>query len=663
MADAPAALRALAKHHGVQRAWRAWDGSRRVVSDDVLLAVLAAMGVEIARVDDAPEALRLSRDDQLRQMLEPVVVLWDGAPLRLTVRVPSGEANNEFRLRIELEDGEAHEFGRRDCRVGAPRRDGMAHVSMLVEPPVRIPPGVHAAAVSRVGHDDSVATVIAAPSHLRDRSPGVQRRWGVFAPLYALHDEAREIGDLGALERLAVWAEHCSADVIATLPLLAAFVGAGREPTTLSPYSPVSRRYWNETYLDVAAVPELAGVPRVDGDRSASIVDIVGVAARRRHELQRAYDTLHTHPSRADAFAHWCAAHPDAVHYARFRSAVEQHGSAARIAEVGAEDPTARYHAYVQWLAVDQLDALHAELTRRRQVLYLDLPLGTHRDGFDVHAHPDLFVLNARVGAPPDEFNRAGQDWGTPPVNPAAARRTGHAELIAALRTHLSACGILRVDHVMGLQRLWWLPGDAGAADGAYVQYPSEELYALLCLEAERAGALIVGENLGTVPHETSRALQAHRMLGMYVAQFELRDDGLAPPGRRTLAAIDTHDTRTFARWWAELEPIDQTKVLNSLRDARVLDEDGGDSLEPSEVLGALLAFLGTSRAEMVLVALEDLWLEPEQQNDPSAPEDRRAENFAHRAARSFDEVESDESIRALLARLDAARRRGLVEV
>jgi 4-alpha-glucanotransferase len=682
MADAGAALRALAKHYGVQRAWRASDGSRRVVADEVLVAVLAAMHVEISSVDGAPEALRESREAQLRQMLEPVTVLWDGASMRLTLRLPVGDAANDFVVRVSLEGGETHEFSRRECRVGTPRREGMSHVATIVEPPVRVPFGMHVVTVSRRGHDDASTTVIAAPSHLRERPPGEQRRWGVFAPLYALHDRSREMGDYGSLERMSQWAGGYAADVIATLPLLATFVGAGREPLTLSPYSPVSRRFWNESYIDLASVPEIDGRSAARGnDGGGAAVDLAAIAARRRVELESALSELGQQPIRARAFAQWSTARPDLIRYARFRAAVERFGPGADVQRIAADDPVARYHAYVQWVAAEQLQNLQAGLAERRQMLYLDLPLGCHRDGFDVYEHPELFVTDARIGAPPDEFNPGGQDWGAPPVDPATSRRAGHPDFVAALRAHLSVAGLLRVDHVMGLQRLWWLPSDADAAHGAYVQYPADELYALLCLEADRVGALIVGENLGTVPHETNRALQAHRMLGMYLSQFEVRDDGLAAPGRRTLAALGTHDTPTFARWWHQLDAPRRHAVLGSLHDAGVLDdavlgssldgralddaalEDMDAALEPRAVLGALLAFLGTSRAEMVLVALEDLWLELEQQNDPSRPDRSDTPNFARRAALSLDDAEADGDINALLVRLDTARRHGLVEV
>jgi 4-alpha-glucanotransferase len=667
MADAAAALRALAKHYGVQRAWRAADGRRCVVADDSLIAVLAAMRVPVTRLDDAPEALRVAREELVDRALDPVVVLWDGAQLRVALRLPVSEATADFTLVLRREDGTTEEYVRRQCRMGAPRREGITHVVTIVEPPnPRVPFGTHTLTLVRRGAEDVHATVIAAPAQLRDRPPGEQRRWGLFAPLYALHARDHAVGDLGALDRLSDWAAHHAADAIATLPLLAAFNGAGREPFVASPYSPVSRRYWNEAYIDVEAVPE-RGAASSGGDLDDRLsagrhVDLGATAWYRREALLRAFANLSTLPARRDAFQRWRRTHPDVDRYARFRAAVEAHGAGVDVDRAPVEDRIVDHHAYVQWIADEQLRALADRLADRRQVLYLDLPLGVHSDGYDVWARPDLYVAGTRIGAPPDDYNTNGQDWGAPPLDPVASRASGHVEFRAAVTTHLGIAKLLRVDHVMGLHRLWWIPQGASPADGAYVQYPAEELYALLCLEADRAGALVVGENLGTVPHETNRSLQAHRMLGMYIAPFELRDDGLAPPGRRTLAALNTHDLPTFARWWHDLEPHRRGVLLDSLRDAGVLDSDEGQVLQPADVLGALLTFLGTSRAEMVLVALEDLWLEMEQQNDPSAGAHQRS-NFTQRAARSLEELEADDAVHEVLGRLDAARRRGLVGV
>ena len=185
--------------------------------------------------------------------------------------------------------------------------------------------------------------------------------------------------------------------------------------------------------------------------------------------------------------------------------------------------------------------------------LYLDLPVGTSGDGYDTWSDHDLYAWGCGVGAPPDDFFGAGQNWGFPPVNPIVARAQGHRQLAASLRHHLSAAGVLRLDHVMGFHRLYWVPDGMPASEGVYVRYPADEMFAVLAVEASRRGARIVGEDLGTVPDEVRDALDRYGILGMYVSQFQLPEAPGRPlplPSRHQVASIDTHDTPTFAAWW-----------------------------------------------------------------------------------------------------------------
>ena len=230
----------------------------------------------------------------------------------------------------------------------------------------------------------------------------------------------------------------------------------------------------------------------------------------------------------------------------------------ARAAPVHVENdhPIVRYHAYAQWLMEEQFEELRRRFRARGQDLYLDLPIGSHAHGYDVATNRPLFALGAAVGAPPDSFFRDGQNWGFPPVHPHEARRDGHRYLRACVDAHFRVARRVRVDHVLGFHRLWWVPDGASSIDGAYVRYPAEELYAVLALAAYRSDGDVVGENLGTVPPETNRALRRHGMLGMYVVPFEAdaeRDPPLTTPTASTLACLDTHDTATFAVWWRGL--------------------------------------------------------------------------------------------------------------
>jgi 4-alpha-glucanotransferase len=210
----------------------------------------------------------------------------------------------------------------------------------------------------------------------------------------------------------------------------------------------------------------------------------------------------------------------------------------------------------------------------------------------------------------------------------------------------------------MGLHRLWMIAPGAAPTDGAYVHYAAEEHWAVVCIAAERAGATIVGENLGTVPAETNRALRRHRALGMAVLEFELPDaEGAvaAPPGSGKIACIETHDLPTFATWWRDLAPAPRGALLEALRAANEADADFGETPAPETVLAAILSWLGRSRSPIVLASLEDLWLERAAQNIPGA--DHQDARFRQRWRYGVEELDTLDSLKVALERLDRARR------
>jgi 4-alpha-glucanotransferase len=351
-------------------------------------------------------------------------------------------------------------------------------------------------------------------------------------------------------------------------------------------------------------------------------------------------------PARRDEYEQWVAARPDVLDYARFRARVEGGGEPAPHGAVP-------YHAYVQWLVASQLESLARNLYERDQELYLDLPIGAHPEGYDVAAETGLFARGASVGAPPDRFFADGQDWGFPPIAPGASRATAHRYLRECVDAHLRYARRLRVDHVIGFHRLWWVPPGATPTEGAYVSYPADEQYAALMIAAARAGGRIVGENLGTVPPAANRALRRHGLLGMYVLPFEIDEERWVPrrePGARELACLGTHDTATFAVWWRDLPAAARAALAEWLAEQ---GETAGQD-EAAEVERALLAYLGTTEAEVVLATLEDLWLEVEAQNVPGTTTEHP--NFRRRAAKALPEIASSPAVGAAFDALDRAR-------
>ncbi|MBC7106597.1 MAG: 4-alpha-glucanotransferase, partial [Firmicutes bacterium] len=300
---------------------------------------------------------------------------------------------------------------------------------------------------------------------------------------------------------------------------------------------------------------------------------------------------------------------PGVRDYARFRAAVERRRGGwtswpammrdGRLEEGDYDPQNEQYHLYVQWAASEQFGVL-ADRARAEGVgLYLDFPLGVHREGYDVWRERGVFVLKANSGAPPDPFFTGGQDWGFPPLHPEAVREQGYRYFRACLRHHLRHAGALRLDHVMGLHRLFWVPRGLPAREGVYVRYPAEEFYALLCLESLRHGSALVGEDLGTVPRYVRSAMGRHGVYRMYILPFELTPH----PGKTLryvpadrLAGLNTHDMPPFAAFWEACDDAVRSSVARFLRDRGWL---GAPEEGPGEVLRAALRYLAASRARV----------------------------------------------------------------
>ncbi len=629
-------LRELAQLHGVQTGYRGNDGRPHRAADESLRAVLGSLGVPAESPAQLEQAVAAAREAPWARLCPPVAVSWEGGAAHLDLRLPAAAAGAAH-LRLAAEDGAAvREW---DCPLAdlpvVAADPGGRRVARRVRLPSALAWGYHRLDVEAGGRTAG-ARVIAAPR----RAP-VRRGWGVFVPLYALRGEGGwGTGRYRDLADLASFVAGLGGGLAGTLPLHPTF------PDDPSPYAPVTRLLWSELYVDVPALPEfspgmLAGSERaLAGLRRAPRIDYAAGYALRRRVLSAMAQACHG--AREAALCAWAAARPEAVAYARFRAYGEAQGrpwpawpAAARAGDLpaGAWDAAAEgYHLYAQWAAAEQV----AELPD----LYLDLPLGVHPRGFDTWRYGDGFALGASTGAPPDQLFAGGQNWGSPPPHPARMRATGYGYLAACLRHVMAHAAALRIDHVMGLHRLFWIPQGGSARDGVYVRYPAEEMYAVLTLEAARHGTALVGEDLGTVPQAVRRAMARHGLLRMYVLPFARTDP--VPPG--CLACLDTHDTPPFAAWWGALGEADRGQLAARL---------GVAPVDAADARAACLDMLAASPADLVMVNLEDLWLETEPQNRPGT----RSGNWTRPARHGLPELTRLPQVVASLRRLDGLRR------
>jgi 4-alpha-glucanotransferase len=387
------------------------------------------------------------------------------------------------------------------------------------------------------------------------------RIWGWSVQLYALRSSSSwGIGDLSDLRRFAEWSAHdLGARILLLNPLCSASPILPQQP---SPYYPSSRRFRNLLYL---RIEEIAGATDLGEDLERLAQAAVALNHERRIDRDAVYrlkmnalDRLWLRFKGDPAFDAFCKEQGDSLlQFATFSALAEHHGSGwhtwpdeyrrpeapevKRFAE--ARQDRIRFHQWVQWLLDEQLARAANDIS-----LMQDLPIGVDPDGADAWAWQDFFAAGAGVGAPPDEYNTQGQDWGIPPFIPWKLRRGGYEPFIQTIRGALRHAGGLRIDHVMGLFRLFWIPQGADARSGAYVHYPADDLLAIVALESQRAKGYIVGEDLGTVEDNVRQRLAEHSVLSYRLVWFEWEPPAAFP--KRALAAITTHDLPTVAGLW-----------------------------------------------------------------------------------------------------------------
>ncbi len=673
-------LRALARSYGIHLSYRDMSGQCQETSPDTLKALLKLWDIATDTAFELREALRERKERAARQVLPLALVAWDGKAPLVHVNMPPQVNAADAHSRIYLEDGTCMALNPLIRKVGG----GVA----LQLPP--LPFGYHQLELER-RHRLEKCLVISAPQRSY-APPGFSPELGLFLPMYAAHSKASwGAGNIRDWQKLARWAAARGARLMAGLPLLAGFMdGEFCEP---SPYSPASRLFWNEFYLDIPHAREFSACAeaqrlfrsapfqaQIETFRKSPLIDYPAQMAARRKVLEpMAAFFFAKDGARGKRFEAFLRSRPEAVDYACFRAACEQTRTPWRKWETrmryGKLQPgdfaesTKNYHLYVQWLAEEQMNRL-AERCRALGVRQcLDVPLGVHPDGYDLWREHDAFAYPARAGAPPDPYFPKGQDWGFAPLHPHRLRERGYDYMLRYLRFQMRHCELLRLDHVMALHRLYWIPPGFSPDAGAYVGYPADELYAILSLESHRHQTRLLGENLGTVPAEVNAAMRRHRLHETYVLQYEQRPRArtrLRAPALST-ASLNTHDMPTFTAYWRgrdiderarlgliptadvskeQVNRVKATAALASfLRRKGLLNEKVADT---ASVLRACLQWLSSSDAETVLVNLEDLWLEEEPQNVPGTSSERP--NWRRKARLSLEQIQDSRPLRELLA-------------
>ena len=682
-------LRELARAAGIDPEYTSWRGEPAASSDDALLQAIRALAPDLP--EDPKAAIRELERRKWLEIVPPVVIGWDGwleVPFTL-----AAEADGEWAIEVLTESGALH---RKHGRLFDLPADSHAWPSGVVHCIRRARIAVDELGYHRVRWQtagaEGEAFAIAAPMRAWGGPGHGARRWGVFAPVYGLASQhSGETGDLGSLRELCAAVARRGGRYVSVLPLLAAFLD---EPFAASPYSPASRLYWNELYADLGALAREVALPEPAGPpiRPDSRIDYRTQYRWRRAALDAFSARWLEDPARAAALDAWALEH-DAYDYAAFRAIGEQErtgwrrwpaarrehprycATRADALALGADRARLHTHVYAQWAMQRQLESLRTgDVT-----LYLDLPVGVNCDSYEVWRWRELFLLDLAAGAPPDALFLGGQDWGLPPLSPNAMRRDRYRYFIRCVRHHMRVAGMLRIDHVMGLFRLYCVPSGRPATDGVYLRYPADELLAIVTLESARARCAVAGEDLGTVPPHVRPAMHQHGLFRLHVGQWAFPNKIGDAPERapaESVASLNTHDTATFAGWWRGAD-IDDKRDLKLIDDAQAQTEraerdrqrqaliafartpPGEDHLtEVERAMVAATEDLAVGPAEVVLVALDDLVLDPVPHNVPGTTKERP--NWQRRVqgwADSLDESRATPAAAAAITGVCTARR------
>ena len=724
----------LATLTGIEPGYHDIWGHYRETSRDTKACFLKAMGYPVGTPDDCAESLARFEIRTWRRLVDPVVLVpAEAQPGTVAVTVPAGLADRALSWTLVEEGGREH-GSRIACRllpVTEMRHiDAGDHERRAMSLPEGLPDGYHCLTVSIEGTDlTAEATVVVAPRRcwtLEDVAPG-ERLWGLSCQLYALRSGYDwGIGNFSALGSLAEQAASAGADAVGLNPLHALFPA---DPGRYSPYSPSSREFLNILYIDVEAIPDFAEseaaqqrvaatdfVRRLKEAREAALVSYDDVAAlmfptlwqafesfRRRHLLPqsdrarafRAFQESGGEGLRRFAVFHALQAHFSAEDKAlwawdRWPEGYRQPDSEAVATFTADHREQVEFHEYLQWIADEQL---HAAADRGRAAglrvgLYRDLAVGLSWESASVWSNPGAFVTGVSIGAPPDLLNHLGQSWGLMPLNPLTLREQAYGPIIDALRSNMRHAGAIRIDHVMGLMHLYWVPAGHHARDGAYVAYPFDDLMRIVALESHRAKCVVIGEDLGTVPDGFRPAMAAAGVLSYRVLQFERVGDRLFKRSQdypaAALVTAGTHDTPTLAGFWygadlawrqrlglyPSLEMTEQDaadrigdrrRLIDALIDAGLWREGGprpGGAGPPDlddELVLSVHRFLSGTPSRIMMVQIEDLVGQVEQQNLPGTIDEHP--NWRRRMPDDTPSIFADPKVISLLAAVADARR------
>ena len=651
-----APLHALAEAAGIEIRWLDVWGNPQTVSDDTLRAVLAALELPAASPDEIAQSLRAIHAAQ--DVAPPLVTADQGRPVTLPGKPGP--------FRFLLENGH--------CFEGEAVDAGEGHVQL---------PPIHDTGYHRLAFEGRERTVAVAPEHgfSLDAADHGRKLWGLAVQLYGLRRQKDGgIGDFVALGQLARLAAGHGADALAISPVHAQFAIATER---FSPYSPSNRQALNVLHIGQSAEAE-----------EAELIDWPRAAAAKLAALRAAYEDFHDHAALA---AFRGQAGEGIVRHALFealQAALASGNDSARDwrnwpeAYRNPENPAVarfleenthevNFHLWLQFRARNELQAAQQAAREAGMPIGLisDLAVGTNHAGSESWIYQDQVLRGLEIGAPPDAINREGQSWGITALSPHGLRANGYAAFIEMLRCAMRHTGGVRIDHIMGLTRLWVIPLGAKSKHGAFLKFPVEDLLRLVALESQRHRAVVIGEDLGTLPEGLQDRLSRAAIAGLRVLWFERTGAHFSPPSgwtRTAVAMTTTHDLPTVAGWWqgndiawrerlgmagdseAQREE-DRAELWMAFRNSGATAAPIPPASQPAAAVDAACAHVGLAASMLTLLPIEDALALTEQPNLPGTQDEHP--NWRRRLPGTVEEIMARPEVAGRLAALNKARR------
>ncbi len=639
------------------------------VNDEILLAICQSLiETSLKNETDIAQAIHSIQNEFHHKWIDDVCVVWQSLP-QISINITKKLYDSPIELTITTLDQKI-QFEKKihpsSCSIKIKTdKNGQSYSKVTVPLDRSIPIGYYQL-VLKIKSEVQTSFLIFSPNYNYSPSSSPNNQWGLFAPAYALHDE--NSWGIGSYRELYDFHQMIHTQqgphFLGLLPLNSTYLE--NDPIEFSPYSPISRLFWNELYLDIPEILSSLSSPhliqltetaifkeRLNQLNQQSLVDYKTVFKIKKQLLMDATlsyfrDKEQTPQLLENIFSHY----PHLKNYALFRATQYKKGISWKnwnerlnLGQIETHDYSQNeflYHVFCQWQSFKQIHHLKKTLNSNESELYLDFPIGVHPDGYDVWLNQNEFVLDTSFGAPPDPCFISGQNWTFHPPHPKKQRQSGYELLRTTLNHQMKFADKLRIDHILGYHRLFWIPKGADSQSGTYVKYPAEELYAITLIESHLNQCTIIGENLGLVPQYINKNLKKYHLLGMHVLQYALPENAeqnIPEPEADCLACINTHDAPPFQAFlnhfdikmqmqlkWINSDEknksIEQRKQSLSFLRKKLSEQFKSSKNEKQqdqtrEFMQQAYQFLLSSHAQLVMINTEDLWLEDQFQNFP----------------------------------------------